>query len=52
MPAWNDAQSATEMTMIGIAVFSSPTASPEMMFVAAPVREASAISRTGRLNAV
>ena len=29
-------------------VVSKPTATPEMMFVAGPVRDASAISRTGR----
>ena len=36
------------MTMAGSAVVSKPTAMPEMMFVAGPVRDASAISCTGR----
>ena len=31
-----------------MAVFSKPIAMPEMMLVAGPVRDASAISRTGR----
>jgi hypothetical protein len=34
--------------MTGRPVHSKPTAMPLMMFVAGPVREASAIDRTGR----
>ncbi len=39
---------ATEITRIGMAVDSMPTAMPAMMLVAGPVFEASAIEATGR----
>ena len=42
------ANSARPIVMAVTKVVSKPTAVPEMMFVAGPVFEASAISRTGR----
>ena len=52
MPAWEPSQWLAKRAMpIVIAVtkvVSKPTAMPEMMLVAGPVRDASAISRTGR----
>ena len=50
--AWSPSQWLTNRAMpivIAVtAVVSKPTAVPEMMFVAGPVLDASAISRTGR----
>ena len=50
--AWVPSQwlmnSARPMVMAVTAVVSKPTAVPAMMFVAGPVFDASAISRTGR----
>ena len=43
-----DAKIAMEIETAVTSVVSKPTAVPEMMFVAAPVRLASASSRTGR----
>ena len=52
MPAWLPSQwlakSAMPMVIAVTKVVSKPTAVPEMMFVAGPVLDASAISRTGR----
>ena len=52
MPAWVpsqfEAKIAAEMETAVTNVVSKPTAVPAMMFVPAPVRLASAISRTGR----
>ena len=42
------AKSAMPIVIAVTNVVSNPTATPEMMFVAGPVRDASAISRTGR----
>ncbi len=42
------AKSAIPIVMAVTNVVSKPTAVPEMMFVAGPVLDASAISRTGR----
>ena len=42
------AKSAMPIAMAVANVVSKPTATPEMMLVAGPVLEASAISRTGR----
>ena len=47
-PNQNELPSATAIVRIGMAVFSNPMASPAMMFVAGPVRDASTISLTGR----
>ena len=51
-PAWLPSQwlakSAIPMEIAVTKVVSNPTAVPEMMLVAGPVFEASAISRTGR----
>ena len=48
MPSQWLAMSATPIEMAVTKVVSKPTAVPLMMFVAGPVFEASAISRTGR----
>jgi hypothetical protein len=47
-PSAKLANSAMAIVMAVTAVVSKPTAVPLMMFVAGPVRLASAISRTGR----
>ncbi len=47
-PRTKDATRAKPMAIAVAAVVSRPTAVPVMMLVAGPVREASAISRTGR----
>jgi hypothetical protein len=47
-PSQCDAMRAMPIAMAVTAVVSKPTAVPLMMFVAGPVRDASAISRTGR----
>ncbi len=51
-PAWSPSQKLTKSAMLIVIavtrVVSKPTAVPLMMFVAGPVFDASAISRTGR----
>ena len=46
--AFNRLRYEIAMVIVDEAVVSKPTAVPEMMFVAGPVLDASAISRTGR----
>ena len=51
-PAWSPSQKLAKRAMLIVtavtSVVSKPTAVPLMMFVAGPVLDASAISRTGR----
>ena len=47
-PSMKEPTSAMAIVMAVAAVVSRPTAVPMMMLVAGPVREASAMSRTGR----
>ena len=47
-PIMYDERIAIEITITGMSAHSRPTAMPEMMFVAGPVIDAFAISRTGR----
>ena len=46
-PSWNDTRIAAAIQSTGSAVELMPTARPEMMFVAAPVRESRAICCAG-----
>ena len=48
VPSQNERPSATAIASTEVAVVSRPMAKPLMIFVAGPVREASAISFTGR----